>query len=204
MKELKQTKNFVTREFRISDSRLFYKISKFGNEDEIDIPFENINGDIASHKSSKQIFKILALVIYFISLIIQISIFSGGKAQNFSGLLIAIVATLFLILYSKTKQEFWKLKLVDENYLFFHKNIPSKSACDIFLEKLMKSRNDYLKENYAVVDENLDYETQLNSFKWLKSIHAITKDEFNRLYSELKKSIKSDKPSIGFERKDIL
>lgn len=195
VKELKQTKNFVTREFRLSDSKLFYKVSKFGNEDEVDIPFENINGDIASHKSSKRIFPILSLTGYLAA--IPLLFFSSTTCLGF---ILTGIATLLLILYPITKQVFWKLKLAGEEYLFFHQTIPSKAECDLFLEALIRSRNAYLKENYAIVDENLDYESQLNSFKWLKSIHAITKEEYNQLYLDLKKTLKPDKPSIGFER----
>lgn len=70
MKELKQNKNFVKRELRITDSKLFYNISKFGNGNEIDIPFENLNGEKTSHKSTNHTLLIIAGVIYLIAIAI--------------------------------------------------------------------------------------------------------------------------------------
>lgn len=198
MKELKQSKNFVIRELRLSESKLFYNVSKFGNGNEVDIPFENINGDKVSYKTTNHTLLIIAGIIYIIAISIQVSLFNGGDGENIAGLFWAGIATIFLILYFLSRQNFWKIRLANDNYLYIHKNIPSKSETDRFLDELMKSRNEFLKENYAVVDENLSYESQLNNFKWLKSINAITKEEFDLKYAELKRSVKPDKPNIGF------
>lgn len=198
MKELKQTKNFVKREFRLTDSKLFYNVSKFGNGNEVDIPFENISGDKVSFKSTNHILLLIAGAIYLIAIAIQISIFRGGNTENFAGLFWGIVGTVFLVLYFLSMQDFWKIRLVNDGYLYIHKKIPNKTTADMFIEELMKSRNDFLKENYAVVDENLSYESQLNNFKWLKSINAISKEEFDQKYAELKQSVKPKTPNIGF------
>ena len=198
MKELKQRKNFVRRDFRLTDSKLFYNVSKFGNGNEVDIPFENINGDKVSFKSTNHTLLIIAGIIYLIAVAIQVSIYRGGNAENFAGLFWGIVGTIFLVLYFLSMQNFWKIKLTNDSYLYIHKNIPNKSAADKFIDELMKSRNDFLKENYAVVDENLSYESQLNNFKWLKSINALSKEEFDLKYAELKQTVKPEKPNIGF------
>lgn len=49
-----------------------------------------------------------------------------------------------------------------------------------------------------IVDKNLNYESQLNTFRWLKSIHAINQNEFEDLYNELKKTVDPLKTNIGF------
>ena len=198
MKELKQNKNFVKRELRITDSKLFYNVSKFGNGNEVDIPFENLNGEKVSHKSTNHTLLIIAGVIFLIAIAIQISLYRGGTGEKFAGLFWAGIGTVFLVIYFLSRQNFWKIRLTNDSYIYIHKNIPSKSATDQFLSELMKSRNEFLKENYAIVDENLSYESQLNNFKWLKSIDAITKEEFDLKYAELKQSVKPEKPNIGF------
>lgn len=200
MRELKQTKNFVRRELRLTDSKLFYNISKFGNGNEVDIPFENINGDMVSYKSANHTLLIIAALIYLIAIAVQVSIYRGVNDDKSAGLIWAGLATIFLVLFFLSRQNFWKLRLANDSYIFVHKNIPSKLATDRFLEQLMKSRNDYLKENYFIIDENLSYEYQLNNLKWLKSINAITKEEFDQKYSELKQTVKPDKPNIGFTK----
>lgn len=198
MKELRQRKNFVKREFRLTESKLFYNVTKFGNGNEVDIPFENINGDKVSFKSINHTLLIIAGIIYLIAIAIQVSAYRGGNTEDFAGLFWAIVATVFLVLYFLSKQNFWKIRLNNDSYLYIHKNIPNKSTADKFIENLMKSRNGYLKENYAIVDENLSYESQLNNFKWLKSINAISKEEFDQKYAELKQVVKPQPPNIGF------
>jgi len=198
MRELIQNKNFVKRKLRITDSKLFHTVSKFGNGNEVDIPFENLNGEKVSQKSTNNIFLMIAGVIFLIAIATQISLYRGGTGEKFAGLFWAGFGVVFLVIYFLSKQNFWKIRLTNESYIYIHKNIPNKSATDQFLSELMKSRNEFLKENYAIVDENLSYESQLNNFKWLKSIDAISKDEFDKKYAELKKSVKQEKPNIGF------
>ncbi|EDM42897.1 hypothetical protein SCB49_11392, partial [unidentified eubacterium SCB49] len=111
-----------------------------------------------------------------------------------------VLGTVMLIVYFVTKKEFWKIKLSYDSYLFVHKKIPSEEKTNQFLTDLIETRNRYLRENYGSIDENLNYENQLINFRWLKSINAITKDEFDQKYAELKKTVKPDKPNIGFGR----
>lgn len=198
MKKLKQTKNFVKREFRFTDSKLFYNVSKFGNGNEIDIPFENLNGEKVSHKSTNHTLLIISVIIYLIAIAIQISLYRGGTGEKGAGIFWAGIGTIFLVLYWFSRQDFWKIKLTNDSYIYIHKNIPNESATEKFLSELMKSRNEFLKENYAVIDENLSYESQLNNFKWLKSIDAISKAEYEQKYAELKQTVKPEKPNIGF------
>ena len=66
------------------------------------------------------------------------------------------------------------------------------------MDELINTRNRYLRENYAIVDEHLNYENQLGNFRWLKSINAITKEEFDQKYEELKRTVKPEKRNVGF------
>ncbi|PIB23693.1 hypothetical protein BFP77_15360 [Maribacter sp. 4U21] len=198
MNELKQTKNFAKRELRLTENKVFYNYSKFGNSNEVDIPYENIEGEKVTHKTSNNTILFFSAVVYVVAIALFISKIRGGGGENYAWLFWVFIATVILAFYWLTKENFWKLKLNDNNYLYIHKNIPNKDAPKKFINSLMQKRNEYLRENYLVIDENLDYQSQLSNFKWLKSIGAISKDEFDTKYSELKRTVKPEKPNIGF------
>lgn len=198
MKELKQTKNLVKREFRITESKLFYSVSKFGNENEVDIPFENINGEKTSYKETNHTLLLFAIIIYLVGIGVVISLMKNGTEGNYGGLIWFGIASLLLILYWMSRKNFWRIRLANDSYLYIHKNIPSQNEADKFIQELIKSRNTFLKESYASIDQNLGYENQLNNLKWLKSINAITKKEYDDKYSELKQSLNPNKEDIGF------
>lgn len=79
-----------------------------------------------------------------------------------------------------------------------HKKIPNETEVNQFIDKLIESRNNYLRENYFLLDENLDYNSQLTNLRWLKTINVISKSEFDNKYNELKRTVKPDKKDIGF------
>ncbi|WP_294822538.1 hypothetical protein, partial [uncultured Flavobacterium sp.] len=59
-----------------------------------------------------------------------------------------------------------------------------------FCKKLIEKRNKYLIENYAIVDINLNYESQFNNLKWLRALDAIQR-------RNLMKSIMNSKLCLG-------
>ncbi|GER58436.1 hypothetical protein ULMA_05440 [Patiriisocius marinus] len=198
MEELRQTKNFTKRDYRLSENKLFYNHSKFGNSNEIDIPFENIEGEKVSHKISNNNTLFFSVLVYIVAIALFISkINNGGDDQSVS-LFWAVIATIILAFYWFNRDDFWKIKLTDNNYLYIHKNIPNKEIPENFINSLISKRNEYLKENYLIIDENLDYQSQLSNFKWLKSIGAISKIEFEEKYLELKATVNPRKTDIGF------
>ena len=195
MKTLVQKKNFVTRELRISEAKLFCKVSKFGNTNEIDMPFENIDGEKVSFKSSNNV---LLLVAIGLSLLSFINLFlTFGNWISIVGFLIAVVLA---VIYWLSIGNFWQVKLMDGNSILVVKDVPDAKTVDHFIDEIIKARNVYLRENFAAIDENLDYESQLNNFKWLKAIKAITKEEFETKHAELKKIYFHSDLNIGFTK----
>ncbi|MGB5382697.1 MAG: hypothetical protein WBN16_05595 [Lutimonas sp.] len=204
MHELKQKKNFVTRVIRFSDSKLYYYVTRFGNANEIDIPFENLSGEKVSFKRAFHYLLWLGVL----CLLISVAIFISTESLQNSGLWISVLlmsmSLFFLVLYYVTREEFWKISLINENYIYIHKHIPDATIVNEFISDLIKSRNKYLKENFAVIDENLSYEGQLDRLKWLKSIKAISKKEFEKKYDELKQTLNPEKGDIGFKYGDSI
>jgi hypothetical protein len=199
MHELKQKKNFVTRVIRFSDSKLYYYVTRFGNANEIDIPFENLSGEKVSFKRTFHYLLWLAILCFLIAIAIFISANRAVNVELWTSFLFVSVGLIFTVLYFVTREEFWKISLIDENYIYIHKHIPDGTIVNEFISDLIKSRNRYLKENFAVIDENLSYEGQLDRLKWLKSIKAISKKEFEKKYNELKQTLNPEKGDIGFK-----
>lgn len=195
MKTLIQKKNFVTRELRISDAKLFCKVSKFGNTNEIDMPFENIDGEKVSFKSSNNVLLLVSMGLNLMSIINLFLDF--GKWISLLGF---VIATILFVIYWLSIGDFWQVKLMDGNSILILKDVPDAKTVDNFIDEIIKARNVYLRENFATIDENLDYESQLNNFKWLKAINAITKEEFEAKHEELKKIFFHSDLNIGFNK----
>jgi hypothetical protein len=195
MKTLVQKKNFVTRELRISEAKLFCKVSKFGNTNEIDMPFENIDGEKVSFKSSNNVLLLVSMGLNLMSIINLFLDF--GKWISLLGF---VIATILFVIYWLSIGDFWQIKLMDGNSILILKDVPEAKTVDNFIDEIIKARNVYLRENFASIDENLDYESQLNNFKWLKAIKAITKEEFETKHEELKKIFFHSDMNIGFNK----
>jgi hypothetical protein len=195
MKTLVQKKNFVTRELRISDTKLFCKVSKLGNTNEIDIPFENIDGEKVSFQSSNNLLLLVSISLTLLS-IINLFLDFG----NWISIISFIIATILYMTYWFSIGNFWQVKLMDGNSVLVVKDVPDAKTVDHYIDEIIRARNIYLRENFASIDENLDYESQLNNFKWLKAIKAITKEEFEAKHEELKKIYFHSDLNIGFNK----
>jgi hypothetical protein len=195
MKTLVQKKNFVTRELRISDAKLFCKVSKFGNTNEIDIPFENIDGEKVSFQSSNNLLLLVSISLTLLS-IINLFLDFG----NWISIISFIIATILFVIYWFSIGNFWQVKLMDGNSILIVKDVPDAKNVDNFIDEIIRARNIYLRENFASIDENLDYESQLNNFKWLKAIKAMSKEEFEAKHEELKKIYFHSDLNIGFNK----
>lgn len=83
---------------------------------------------------------------------------------------------------------------------FYLKNTPNQNFVDEFISTLFLERDNYLRERYLSLDPNLNYETQVNDLRWLRNVEAISKDEFDKYYSDLKLLYAPKRGAIGFDR----
>lgn len=197
MNELKQKKGFDVREYRFTDSKLFYTQGSLGQSNEIDIPFENIDGEQVSYFTSR--LWMLATAVLLLLLAIFGSVVPGLGLGHLRYLPLLGSAVSF-VLYLNSRRHFWKIKLKSEEFIYFYKNIPSSDQTLQFIQDLLAARNRYLREHYLSIDENLDYEQQYYNLRWLRSIGAISTPEFEDKYLELKQTITPEKRSIGFTK----
>ena len=199
MNQLIQRKGFDLREFRFTDTKLYYNQGRFGSANEIDIPFENIDGERVSFSTSRT--WLIALGCGFLVLGILSMIFASTFLEPFAVIaLVFVFAALCVVLYFRSRRTFWKLKLKSEDFIYLYKDIPSRQETEDFLKDLTKARNNYLRENYLQIDENMDYEQQYYNLRWLLAVEAISKTEFDVKYDELKQTVNPEKTSIGFTK----
>ncbi len=198
MNELKQSKLFITRKFKIGEKKLFHTVSKFGNSKEVAISFENINSDLVSEKIAANIFLYFSIFFLVMCSIFFVDMVNGGKSDIVGVSIFLTIGLAILAFYLYTKEEFWKLTLADNQEIYIPKNTPSSLEVSKFIETLILKRNNYLKDNYAIIDENVDYLSQLENLKWLLNLDAITKIEFDELYKDLKTTVRPEKKHIGF------
>jgi len=199
MNTLSQKKKYEKREFKLMNSKLYHNIIKNGNENEVDIPYENIEGDKLSYKTINNAILIISIVLYVIAIGTFIAKFIIKDVEPFAYVIWFALATLLLIPYWNSKRNYWKIKLSDNNSIYFHKNIPDEQTVNKFLENLIIKRNNYLIKNYGEIDENLDYKSQLENLKWLRNISVITEEHFEIKHKELKQLFTPDKNNIGFK-----
>ena len=124
------------------------------------------------------------------------------KSLNAEVLILSVIAALggaaLLAYYYYSKQNYWKIILANNGFIFIHKNLPSENHIDTFYADLIACRNDYLLSSYGQIDKNLDYAEQLKNLQWLKRLSAISPAEFESKYNLLQKTISPDKREVGF------
>lgn len=200
MQTLKQKRFFHKREFEILESKLSYKEIITGKSNfEALIPFEDLSNNKSSHENSSVLFIVFSVFLYFIAIISFISRdekdFNPDVWKFFT-----ITATVLLALFFINKEKSWKIKIPKNNtYVFIYKKNPSEHVVNVFIEDIFTARDNYLRENYMYLDRNLSYENQYENLKWLWRIEAISKQEFDEKYKELKIMFNYDKKEIGFK-----
>lgn len=195
--ELHQRRFFTIRKIKIYENKVFYKSSKFGNESEINIPFEELTIFKESHILSNFYVSLISGVLLFISLISII--YRNDKDFDpdvWKFWTIAFIVSAFF--YLVTRENLWKIKVQNNTYLFIFKNVPDKEEVNSFIDSLFDARNKYLRETYSELNRNVSYETQLQNLQWLKKIEAIQKVEFEKKREELNSLFNFEKNAIGF------
>jgi hypothetical protein len=198
MKKLIQKSYYVKFDFTILDSKLNCKESRFGNESDADIPFENI----ASTKNSKKTSSPILLVAGTISIVVSFLAFIFGESTRNSllgGFLWLFISIGLLAYFFMTREDLWVISRYDGGKINIHKSSPNEKEVNEFIETLFKARKKYLKERYIVIDKNLSYEEQYSKIEWLKNIEAIEMEEFFNLHDKLKSNSQPVKNKVGFD-----
>jgi len=191
MDRLIQKTILTKKELVIHGTGFSYKQSKFGNETEVIIPFENLSNQKVSFKKTELGFLASSGLFFLVALSSVWSYIEGGKDSATPDMIIGFSAvSLFLMgAYIFNRQDLWKIILLNHAPVLIHKSKPDAETTFEFYDSLIEARNAYLKENYAFLDKDLNYEDQLKNLKWLKNMGVLTKEEFDDKYAELKNFI---------------
>ncbi|MCC9070149.1 hypothetical protein LNQ49_00825 [Flavobacterium sp. F-65] len=197
MRTIKQRRLFTKKEYNILDNKLHYKTSYIGGESEGIVAFENLSKEKMTYKSSNSIILLISILFYGIA---GIGYYFRDEKDSDPNMWIAstCTATILLIIYFTMNENSWKIRTHNNGYIYLLKNKPNKNIVDDFITTLFNDRDNYLIEKYLNLDPNLSYETQVNDLKWLLTVEAITKTDFDKNYQNLKLLYAPKKGTIGF------
>lgn len=199
MSTLKQKRFFTKREYKIHENKLYFKTSYIGGEGESIISFENISKEKTTYKSKNVMILIISLILFLFSVVSFL--LRGDKEVDPNMWLFWIFMSLTLmIIYITMRENSWKIRLYNNSWVYLFKTKPNQDSVNEFIALLFYERDNYLRETYLNLDTNLSYETQINDLKWLRNVEAISKEEFNNYYQDLKNLYAPKKGTIGFDK----
>lgn len=195
--ELIQKRFFIKRIITVYENKVTYQTSRFSNQTEVSIPYE----DLTDRKESHTITLFPAIIIMGVSALFSVASFVWRDDKEYDPDIWKLWTVLFIIstiVYFLTRENVWKIKLHNITYLFINKSLPNKSEVDVFIETLFNERNKYLRETYYHITKHMSYEKQLSNLQWLKKTGALKEGEFEKTRKELEAMFNPEKKSIGF------
>lgn len=198
MQTLIQNRILDKRELKILDNKLTYYEKRFDTSGfEVSIAYEDLTNSKTIHSNSLVIFW-TSMAVYCGSLF-AFMVRHEKNADPYMWIYMVLIATATLIFFLLKREDSWKIRLANNGgFIYIHRNLPDSKTATDFLENLYKTRDEYLKETYMTLDKNLSYELQYKNLNWLKFVEAISKQEFEAKYDELKTMYSSEKRTIGF------
>lgn len=187
------------RDIKILDNKFTYYDKRFDTSGfEVTIAYEDLTNNKSLTTNNSGIILWSALGGYCISFCLFM-MRNDKDVDPFMWLYILIIATAALVFYFLKKENSFRIRLANNSgFIQIHRNIPNTITVDAFIENLYAARDQYLRETYLTLDKNLSYELQYKNLKWLRHVEAISKQEFETKYDELKTLFQTDKRTIGF------
>lgn len=199
MNTLVQKKLFHKREFEIIESKLRFKESRFGNENEIYIPFENILGNKNTFKKAEPLFILVGLFFSLLTILVIVWYYEDHDVEIGAPFIWGSISLLFFYLSYKTKENSWRIGLINNESIMMFKNNPNEDDVERFFKSLIEKRNKYLLSNYGFLDKNLSYERQFNNLEWLRLRNVLTLEEFEIKHQDLKALFDVSNNRVGFD-----
>lgn len=195
--ELNQRWFFKKRKISIYENNLVLKNSDLTKLGELTIPYEEIEGNkedyITRIKNLGLYIRISSYLTGFLFILSDITEYLS-HAYIFS-----LMVFIGLILHHFiTREKVWKIKLANNTYIILNKKIPNEETVNDFIETLFRQRNQYLRETYLFVNENMPYDYQFENLKWLRKIGVINTEEFNAMRGKLDAHFSGNRRAIEF------
>lgn len=197
IRELNQRWFSKKRKISIYETNLVLKNSNLTNLSELTIPYEEIEGNKEDYITSIKNFKLyIRISSYLTGFLFIISDITEYLSHTY---IFSLMVFIGLILHHFiTREKVWKIKLVNNTYIIFNKKIPNEETVNDFIETLFRQRNQYLRETYLFVNENMPYDYQFENLKWLRKIGVINTEEFNAMRGKLDALFNDNRRAIEF------
>jgi len=197
IRELNQRWFSKKRKISIYETNLVLKNSNLTNLSELTIPYEEIEGNKEDYITSIKNFKLyIRISSYLTGFLFIISDITEYLSHTY---IFSLMVFIGLILHHFiTREKVWKIKLVNNTYIIFNKKIPNEETVNDFIETLFRQRNQYLRETYLFVNENMPYDYQFENLKWLRKIGVINTEEFNAMRGKLDALFNGNRRAIEF------
>jgi len=201
MKSLKQKRYFDSREFYLNDDYINVKFKNLKKTNEVGIDYDYVTGKkqriVDGSVTTYVIFRISFILVTLSFLGVQ---FTDKITSTHIGIF-AIIGFTALIIYYFSRNDFLKIDVSDNEYIYMHRKIPNESEVEKFVDNLMEKRNEYLKKKHLSFDKLLPYEEQHKNLRKLVDFKVINQTEFEDEESKLKRlfgNINEPKQKIGF------
>lgn len=197
IRELNQRWFFKKRKISIYETNFVLKNSNLTNLSELTIRYEEIEGNkedyITSIKNLKLYIRISSYLTGFLFILSDITEYLSHTYIFSLMVFIGLILHHFI-----TREKVWKIKLVNNTYIILNKKIPNEETVNDFIETLFRQRNQYLRETYLFVNENMPYDYQFENLKWLRKIGVINTEEFNAMRGKLDALFSGNRRAIEF------
>ena len=178
--EFRQQKFDRVIEIDLKDDFLYYKVKNMSGSSSHNIQYEDISNNVSEFEVRNTWYGYVGFAWSLIGLI-QMFIFNSGEIRISFWLLMGI---LFFVIYIFYKISYINIDTYQNNLL-----IIKNGNYDEIIKNIFDKRNDYLRSHYAKIETNGDKTEELKKFKWLKTIGAITEDDFNQFEKALNENV---------------
>ncbi len=161
------------------------------NSLEYEVPYEELSDRVIYESKISDGYKVgMAGIIIFLI----VSIINNSGDMIVLGI-ITVIAGLVVLYYTREKTA--SIILIDKRALIINQKKPNATVVREFISRIQSNRKEYLKAKYGRIDKDLPFETQINSFNWLKNSNVINEEEFETLKNLLLRN--SNEKKIGFQ-----
>ena len=188
MEELLQKSLGSYKHYRIAKDRVIIKTQNINKYEEYYVKFDNLGLDL-TRKQTKSIMLLIPFYVALTGLEIYVLIDEYQKGVRFPKLLFWIggvalfAAGAVYSFFQKTDKVFIQ---GGSEVLALDGSKPDSKTVNDFITSLQTTMKSYYRKRYAIINPNLDKESQIFNYQWLKEIEAITEDEYEKLVSDLK------------------
>ena|SRR5271157_307847 len=176
MESISQIKGNFSNDVKITDDFVEYHV--VNNREKLDafIPFETISNDILRFQTVQKWKLTMGVIICILAVLTIVG--SEGKVLFPVWILIPGIGLIEVYFRHKKKT----VSLSCEKYNILLLDNPEGNE---FANKIIAKRNECLRNKYLSINWENEMTNELNKFTWLRSIGAISEDEYNERKSNI-------------------